>query len=118
MGMIRWLFRSMTNKAAGPLGIHIPFTGHAALVTIDSKGHTHGYEYGRYDKGQKGIVRNLKTTDLAMKNGRPTEASIKKLLSTIAKQEQNYKGKMSGAYYTMSDKNTHKADIYAQGREA
>jgi RHS repeat-associated protein len=105
-------------KAHGPLGIPMPFTGHGALVTIDSKGHTHGYEYGRYDKGQKGIVRNLKTSNVVMKNGKPTDASMKKLLGGIAKQEHDYKGTISGAYYKMSDQNTAKVDAYAQGREA
>lgn len=105
-------------EAEGPLGIHYPYTGHGAVVTIDSKGKTHGYEYGRYDKAQKGIVRELKTGPVVMKNGKPTIASLKRLLSGIAKQEKDYKGSMSAAYYKMSDANTHKVDAYADNRES
>jgi RHS repeat-associated protein len=104
--------------AAGPLGIHVPFTGHAAVVTIDSKGNTRGFEYGRYDKAQKGTVRELKTSKVTMKNGKPTEASLKNLLKGIAKQEHNYTGTVSGAYYKMSDKDTQKVAGYALKREA
>jgi hypothetical protein len=104
-------------KAHGPLGIPIPFTGHGALVTIDSKGHTRGFEYGRYND-PKGKVQRLKTANVVMKNGKPTDASMKKLLGGIAKQEHDYKGTISGAYYKMSDKDTQKVDNYATGREA
>ncbi len=106
---------SFDNYRAEVHGYHIPMTGHGALITIDSKGHTRGFEYGRYGD-DKGVVRRLKTSNLVMKDGKPTEASMKKLLAGIAKQEHNYTGTISGAYYKMSDQNTIKVDAYAEGR--
>jgi hypothetical protein len=118
MGTILWRFRLTTTKRQGLWVSTFRIRDMAHWSQSTPKGYTHGYEYGRYDKAQKGIVRNLKTANVVMKNGKPTDASMKKLLSGIAKQEHNYKGTISGAYYKMSDKDTQKVDAYAQGREA
>jgi len=52
------------------------------------------------------------------KDGKPTAASLKKLLDSIAKHEKDYKGTISDAYYNMSAKATGQVDAYAQHREA
>jgi hypothetical protein len=106
-------------RAQGPLRIHYPFTGHAAVITIDSHGRTRMYEYGRYDKAaQLGVVKNPPIPDVVMKNGKPTDASMKNLLGAVAGREGNYKGDIEGAYFKADDKHTQKMVDYAEGREA
>ncbi len=105
-------------RAQGPLGIHYPFTGHAAVITIDSHGKTRMYEYGRYDKpGEKGVVRRVSVPDVVMKDGKPTDASMKNLMGAVAKSEKNYQGTIDGAYFRTSDKQTQDINNYAAGRE-
>ncbi len=63
--------------------------GHAGILLINDKtGLTKYYEYGRYDKEQKGIVRNRKVPNVEIdrKTGLPTAKSLNKVLSAISRQ--------------------------------
>ncbi|HTH06543.1 MAG TPA: RHS repeat-associated core domain-containing protein, partial [Ilumatobacteraceae bacterium] len=102
-------------RAQGPGGIHYPFTGHAAVITIDSRGGTRMYEYGRYDSAQIGKARRVPVPDVTMKNGRPTDASLKNLLAAVAKVEK-YTGTIDGAYFKTTDKETKDVQKYAEKR--
>lgn len=84
--------------------------GHAGIVTIDSKGHTRFFQYGRYKGSNKnappGRVRRLKVVDVIMnKNGTPTNASLKALLKDIS-QKAGQGGKVEFAYFDTTDKQT------------
>jgi hypothetical protein len=73
--------------------------GHAGVLIIDNKtGVTSYYEYGRYDKEQKGIVRKVSVSNVVIgEDGKPTQESLDKVLGQIsAKSGQG--GKIEGAY--------------------
>jgi RHS repeat-associated protein len=107
------------NYRAKAFGVHLPFTGHAALITIDSQGRTRMYEYGRYDHpNDKGIVRQVTVPDLVMKDGKPTDASLKNLLISVSAHEHDYKGTIEGAYFKASADKTNASNQYATGRMA
>jgi len=56
--------------------------GHAAVIAIDEKtGTTKYYEYGRYDKENKGMVLRRSVPNVVIQNGEPTQASLEKLYS-------------------------------------
>jgi RHS repeat-associated protein len=72
--------------------------GHAGVLLVDNKsGLTKYYEYGRYDKANLGIVRQRTVPNVEMKNGMPTETSLKATLDSISKQS-GQGGAISGAY--------------------
>ncbi|CAA6815981.1 MAG: Unknown protein, partial [uncultured Sulfurovum sp.] len=61
--------------------IMAPF-GHAAVIAIDENtGTTKYYEYGRYDKENRGIVLRRSVPNVIIRNGQPTEDSLQKLYS-------------------------------------
>ncbi|MBP6064073.1 MAG: RHS repeat-associated core domain-containing protein, partial [Bacteroidales bacterium] len=72
-------------KISTPVG-KIGGLGHAGVLLIDNKtGSTKYYEYGRYDKEGKGIVRNVSVSDVKMgKNGMPTQKSMDKVMKQIS----------------------------------
>ena len=77
------------------------------------------YEYGRYDKpAEKGWVRKVPVPNVDMKDGKPTDASMKDLMGAVAKSEKNYQGTIDGAYFKTSDKQTQDINNYASGRES
>ena len=60
--------------------------GHAGVLLIDNKtGATKYYEYGRYDKPQKGVVRTRKVSNVVIgKDGKPTLESLTKVLNELS----------------------------------
>ena len=60
----------------------IPFTGYAGVLLIDNKtGLTKYYEYGRYDKEGKGLVRTVTISNVVIgKDGKPTIQSLNKVI--------------------------------------
>lgn len=75
--------------------------GHAGVLLIDNKtGRTKYYEYGRYatKDGTKGRVRRVTIPDVVMgKDGKPTAASLKKVMAAISKNS-GHGGRIEGAY--------------------
>ncbi|WP_082989220.1 RHS repeat domain-containing protein [Culturomica massiliensis] len=60
----------------------IPFTGYAGVLLIDNKtGLTKYYEYGRYDKEGKGLIRTVTISNVVIgKDGKPTIQSLNKVI--------------------------------------
>ena len=73
--------------------------GHAGVLLIDTKtGNTRYYEYGRYDKENKGVVRNVRVSDVILdKDNNPTPKSLNKVLDEISKKS-GQGGRIEGAY--------------------
>lgn len=93
----------------------IPFTGHAGVLLIDNKtGLTKYYEYGRYDKEGKGIVRTVPVSNVVIgKDGKPTTESLNKVMKQIS-DKSGHGGDIEGAYI-ISDKFKEMND-YAKGK--
>ena len=89
--------------------------GHAGVLLIDNKtGTTKYYEYGRYatKDGTKGRVRRVTIPDVVIgKDGKPTAASLKKVMAAISKKS-GHGGRIEGAY-TKGDFKT--MNEFAQG---
>ena len=85
-------------KISTPIG-KIGNLGHAGVLLIDNKtGVTKYYEYGRYDKEGKGIVRTFAVPDVKMgQDKKPTLESLNKSLSVISEQA-GHGGRIEGAY--------------------
>ena len=85
-------------KISTPIG-KIGNLGHAGVLLIDNKtGVTKYYEYGRYDKEGKGIVRTFAVPDVKMGHDKkPTLESLNKTLSVISEQA-GHGGRIEGAY--------------------
>jgi len=85
-------------KISTPIG-KIGNLGHAGVLLIDNKtGVTKYYEYGRYDKPQKGIVKTFSVSNVKIgTDGKPTQESLNKVLAQISK-EKGQGGKIEGAY--------------------
>jgi len=104
-------------KIATPIG-KIGGLGHAGVVTIDSKGRTRYFEYGRYDDAGKGLVRERNVPTVTMgSDGKPTQESLNGLLRSIS-QQAGHGGRIEGAYFKTDDKQTAQMNQYAEGREA
>ena len=90
-------------KISTPLG-KIGGLGHAGVLLIDNKtGVTKQYEYGRYDKENKGFVRKVTISNVVIgKDGKPTLKSLNKVLRQISKKS-GHGGRIDGAYI-ISDK--------------
>lgn len=75
------------------------YVGHAGVLLIDNKtGTTKYYEYGRYDKENKGLIRNIVIPDAVIgSDGKPTEASINRILSVLSAKAGQH-GRIKGAY--------------------
>ncbi len=84
------------------LGFKLPL-GHSALIAVDpDTGVTKYYEYGRYDKAGFGLVQNKEVPNLVMKDGKPTEESLKKLYNFISKSYGQNKP-VDASYYEDAD---------------
>lgn len=96
-------------KIATPIG-KIGGLGHAGVLLIDNKtGTTKYYEYGRYDKEGKGLVRNMKISNVKFgKDGKPTVESLNKVLAQLSKQA-GHSGRIRGAYITSNQYDAMKA---------
>jgi len=90
-------------KISTPIG-KIGGLGHAGVLLIDNKtGTTKYYEYGRYDKEGKGIVRSLAVSNVEIgKDGKPTTESLNKVMGQISKKSGEG-GKIEGAYIKSDD---------------
>lgn len=90
-------------KISTPFG-KVSSLGHAGVLLINNKtGLTKYYEYGRYDKAEKGVVRQRTVPNVTIgKDSRPTKESLNKTLSSISKQS-GQGGKISGAYIQNDD---------------
>ena len=85
-------------KISTPIG-KIGNLGHAGLLLIDNKtGVTKYYEYGRYDKEGKGVVRTFAVPNVKIgQDKKPTLESLNKTLSIISEQA-GHAGRIEGAY--------------------
>lgn len=91
--------------------------GHAGILLIDNKtGATRYYEYGRYDKEGKGIVRQRTVSDMVMdkKTGMPTNESLTNVLGEISKAA-GQGGNITGAY--VKNENFKDMNDYAQQKK-
>ena len=85
-------------KISTPIG-KIGNLGHAGVLLIDNKtGVTKYYEYGRYDKEGKGVVRTFVVPNVKIgQDKKPTLESLNKTLSIISEQA-GHAGRIEGAY--------------------
>ena len=85
-------------KISTPIG-KIGNLGHAGVLLIDNKtGVTKYYEYGRYDKEGKGVVRTFAVPNVKIgQDKKPTLESLNKTLSIISEQV-GHAGRIEGAY--------------------
>ena len=85
-------------KISTPIG-KIGNLGHAGVLLIDNKtGVTKYYEYGRYDKEGKGVVRTFAVPNVKIgQDEKPTLESLNKTLSIISEQA-GHAGRIEGAY--------------------
>ena len=85
-------------KISTPIG-KIGNLGHAGVLLIDNKtGVTKYYEYGRYDKEGKGVVRTFAVPNVKIgQDKKPTLESLNKTLSIISEQA-GHAGRIEGAY--------------------
>lgn len=68
---------------------HIPMLGHAGVIFFNgATGVTKYYDYGRYPNPpqptSRGIVRNQRISDVILSGGRPTRASLTKVLKEVS----------------------------------
>jgi RHS repeat-associated protein len=92
--------------------------GHAGILLIENKtGVTKYYEYGRYDKEGKGIVRQITVSDVVLdkKTGMPTTESLTKVLGQISKAT-GQGGDITGTY--VKNDNFKEMNTYAQDQKA
>lgn len=89
--------------------------GHAAVIAVDERtGNTRYYEYGRYDKAGKGIVRREPVPNVVIgKDGKPTKASLEKLYSYVSEHYGEGK-KVKPEYHAGAD--YQKIVNFAEGR--
>jgi RHS repeat-associated protein len=104
------------------LGTKWSHLGHAGIVTIDSKGRTRYFDYGRYPQRNKnappGIVREFDPVDVKMnKNGTPTAASLKALLQDVSRIA-GQGGKAEFAYFDTTDDQTNNMNKHARDLKA
>lgn len=101
-------------RIATPIG-RLPGLGHAGIVTIDKRGGTRYYEYGRYDSAGIGLVRRQSVPNVQMgANGLPTKASLEGLLRAVS-DKAGKGGTVEGAYF-INDKAA-AMNEYAEGRK-
>jgi hypothetical protein len=91
----------------------LPYLGHAGVLFFDGEsGRTKYYEYGRYDKAAKGLVRRVSIPDT--KPGDTT--TLASVLNAIS-QRSGQGGAITGAYIELPDGAFEKMLAFAQRRE-
>lgn len=77
----------------------VPDLGHAGILFFQgSSGLTKYYEYGRYDRAARGLVRRVQIADVAMhSSGRPAWRSLASVLGMIS-MRAGQSGRLLGAY--------------------
>jgi hypothetical protein len=95
----------------------LPMLGHAGVLFFNGQsGLTKYYEYGRYDPANLGLVRRVPVPDVVIgQNKRPTAASLKQALHTIARTS-GQRGRIHGVYIEVEGKFQAMFD-YAEGRK-
>ena len=95
------------------VGVQVPFLGHSGVLLIDNTtGFTRYYEYGRYDKLNHGIVRNIKIPNVDIgEDGKPTKESLDIVFGAIS-HLVGHDGPIEGAYVVSDEFKT--MDDYAQ----
>ena len=92
-----------------------PYIGHAGVLLINPEsGYTRYYEYGRYDKENKGVVRNVPVPKVVIgDDGNPTEESLNKVMEVLS-VTVGHGGRVEGAY--VKSDNFKEMKDYAEGR--
>lgn len=76
----------------------VPELGHAGILFINgASGLTKYYEYGRYDRANKGLTRRVAIPDARIVNGTIHEVTLKKVLKSIA-FKSGQRGRISGVH--------------------
>jgi RHS repeat-associated protein len=103
------IFIHFVNYRIGVSGKGVPGIGHAGVLLIDNKsGEVKYYDFGRYGKNDKGIVRNDKTLGIKLdqiplgSDGKLDQTAISDRLKTIS--ESVGKGSLISGAYIESDK--------------
>ena len=96
---------------------NIPYLGHAGVLLINGKtGLTRYFEYGRYDRAERGLVRKQNVIDVRIgQNGRPTMQTLRELLGQIS-VKSGRGGSIKAAYIEMDSGAFSRMDNYALGR--
>jgi len=91
----------------------LPYLGHAGVLFFDgATGLSKYYEYGRYDRAAKGLVRRVRIPDVTPGD----QASLAKVLAAISRKSgQN--GSIKGAYIETESGGFAKMLAYASRRE-
>lgn len=76
--------------------------GHAGVLLIKKDGLTKYYEFGRYASDQRGRVRRVVIPNVKMQSGRPTPASLAKVLKALS-DKSGKKGRVRAAYFINMD---------------
>ena len=79
--------------------IQLENLGHSGILLINNQtGLTKYYEYGRYDKQNRGIVRNIKVPNVVLgEDGKPTKESLDIVFNVIS-HTAGHDGRIEGAY--------------------
>lgn len=92
---------------------HLPYLGHAGVLFFDGRsGRTKYYEYGRYDKAAKGLVRRVQVPD--------TKPGDNKALTSVLQaisHKSGQDGAITAAYIELADGGFAKMLAYAGSRE-
>jgi len=101
-------------KISTPVG-KVGGLGHAGVLLIDNKtGVTKYYEYGRYDKENKGLTRKVTISNVEIgKDGKPTTESLNKVLGQIS-DKSGQSGRIDGAYIVSDEFDA--MNDYAKGK--
>jgi len=103
----------------------VPYLGHAGIVLIDEDGTATYFEYGRYDKENKGEVRNNQTAEACIilpkleftSDGVATKESVEALMKALS-EHFGQKGGVEGAYFNTNQETTDKMKAFALGELA
>jgi hypothetical protein len=103
-------------------GTKVGNLGHAGIVTIDSKGRTRYFEYGRYAGTNKeapaGRVREWSVVDVKMgPDGKPTKESLDKLMKDVSRKA-GQGGKVEAAYFDTTNQETKNMNKHALDNKA
>lgn len=82
--LIPWV--DFDNVSIRDTKIKVPELGHASVMIINGgTGLTRYYEYGRYDKQNRGLVRTVKVADVKISGGKPDWKTLKPALARVSK---------------------------------
>lgn len=95
-----WIPQSAKDFLGMKDSVKVSGLGHAGVLLIDHKtGYTKYYEYGRYDREGRGMVRTRSVPNVKMgKDGQPTPESLNRVLLKIS-QQSGQGTRIEGAYF-------------------